>query len=1259
MRVLLASLLIAGALLAVASAKAGPDKPFLGTGRSGALTVSKRDTVVNRYARVESPLLVGDESLWVDSVEGFAEGSLVMVLQTTGLVPAAVPGSRAPVDLSHGPVGRWELVRLRAVGENVLHLSEPLRHSYAAEVTQVILVPEFTRVHIQPGASIVARPWNGATGGVVALLVAGTLINEGAIDVSGMGFRGGARASASTAQACNTLGAPGNGAAHRGEGVDGTEHGRASGRDNVANGGGGGTCLRSGGGGGGNFGYGSEGGQGAEEPRERASLGGVRLIYSLLEHMTFGGGGGGGAGAEGGSGGGAIFLAAGELTGRGSLLARGAPGGSSEAGEPGGGGAGGSLLLQVAGSMKCSVVDAAGGAGGVAAKGEGTGGVGGGGRVAFQASGTPDCLFQVQREGAGNDESKLSGSVVRIEGDASPGDIVAPDNTPPELRVTTVGGRTYSAGIIINDSRPRFEGQGCACPPNSAIAQVTVTINPSVDGGVQVGEASCRDGVNWNITPGRDLLGNANRRVREFPFEARRACESNNIVNDGISNINAIFAGTFVIDQDPPTTRISNPPQSPMPLGEVRIGLVGADETPGRLQGFECSLDGGTFGTCQLRNGCRASEFCYLPELAEGMTENYALVVRARDEAGNVDPTPAAYTWTVDNDKPAPPVITLPALDGRYVNTRTPVIKGSSSEDGGVVTVSVIDPVSPGLEYSAMVDGTRNWRVVPEPGLDDGSYEISARVRDSARNLSGESNRVRFLVDTLPPETAIDNQSELPSITNEASLQLRLSSPGGESGSGLQRFDCSVDGSPPQPCPAPDASGARTLSVTTDGQHLLYVHAVDKANNVDPTPAVWRWWLDRVAPETSIVRGPSGRTTERMAIFQFSSDEQGVSYECQHEVDGNVSFAYTECSNPRILEGLPQGNHTLRVRAKDGARNTDLSPAVRDWIVDLGLPQARITSPESTGPLLIRNVTVLRFTFENASSTLVARFECRVGASSSFVECTSPHEVSRGDGEHVFQVRAVSSTEVVTPENMYASFRWVVDTIVPETSITAGPAEGAWIPANTVSLSVTANERELRGFQCNLNGRGFEECPTQPNGGDSIQFTYSSLADGTYTFQVTAIDKAGNQDPTPAQRSWTVDTQAPAVPDFRAPGGEVRVSTSRPTLEGNAEPDTRLILLLGEQREPAAVTMVNADGSWRAQIDQSLASEAYDVKAYVIDRAGNESGIAQVRLIVDDRFPSVIKGGGMSCSSLSTGWTLLALVGWFGLMRSPARRRRC
>ncbi|MCC6791904.1 MAG: M6 family metalloprotease domain-containing protein [Thermomicrobiales bacterium] len=92
----------------------------------------------------------------------------------------------------------------------------------------------------------------------------------------------------------------------------------------------------------------------------------------------------------------------------------------------------------------------------------------------------------------------------------------------------------------------------------------------------------------------------------------------------------------------------------------------------------------------------------------------------------------------------------------------------------------------------------------------------------------------------------------------------------------------------------------------------------------------------------------------------------------------------------------------------------------------------------------------------------------------------------------------------------------VPDTDPPETTITAGPSGTTDDPSPSFSFS---SDEANSSFQCRLDGAAFTAC--------SSPHAYSSLADGPHTFEVRATDQAANTDPTPASRSFTVDTTVP------------------------------------------------------------------------------------------------------------------------------------
>ena len=85
------------------------------------------------------------------------------------------------------------------------------------------------------------------------------------------------------------------------------------------------------------------------------------------------------------------------------------------------------------------------------------------------------------------------------------------------------------------------------------------------------------------------------------------------------------------------------------------------------------------------------------------------------------------------------------------------------------------------------------------------------------------------------------------------------------------------------------------------------------------------------------------------------------------------------------------------------------------------------------------------------------------------------------------------------------------DIMPPETNIDSGPS--GTVSGSSASFAFSSNEANST-FECSLDSDAFALC-TSPK-------SYVNLSDGSHTFQVRAIDAAGNTDATPASRSWTV-----------------------------------------------------------------------------------------------------------------------------------------
>jgi hypothetical protein len=157
---------------------------------------------------------------------------------------------------------------------------------------------------------------------------------------------------------------------------------------------------------------------------------------------------------------------------------------------------------------------------------------------------------------------------------------------------------------------------------------------------------------------------------------------------------------------------------------------------------------------------------------------------------------------------------------------------------------------------------------------------------------------------------------------------------------------------------------------------------------------------------------------------------------------------------------------------------------------------------------------------DNVTAPTELTFQCALDGA-AFTACTEPQTYTGlADGSHTFQVRARDEDGNVDPTP--ASYTWVVqtDTVPPDTTITAQPVDPTNQTGATFSFTGTDN-LGVAGFQCSLDGTAFSAC-TSPQ-------TYTSLSQGSHTFQVRAKDAGGTVDPTPASYTWTVDTTAPTV----------------------------------------------------------------------------------------------------------------------------------
>lgn len=347
---------------------------------------------------------------------------------------------------------------------------------------QVVRVPQYLSATLTSG--LTAMPWNGRTGGILAIDVSGALnLGSATVSVDGMGFRGGgARQLSGDSSGANTdyrNSTSNNCHGIKGEGIAGTPRyvydsstlsvidtgaegypNGATARGAPGNAGGGGTDgnpvtndQNSGGGGGGNGGVGGVGGNTWNSNLARGGFGGDDFASAAANRLIMGGGGGAGSrnnstGTEssGGAGGGIVMLRAGTISGSGTITANGADGSEAANDGGGGGGAGGSVVVVAINSGLGSLTVRA------------QGGRGGDAWVTQAPSGTPG-----NRHGPGGGGA---GGVVVLSGSASVS-VTGGTRGTTTTSFDTYGATSGGSGVTISATISQIPGAraGASCSP--------------------------------------------------------------------------------------------------------------------------------------------------------------------------------------------------------------------------------------------------------------------------------------------------------------------------------------------------------------------------------------------------------------------------------------------------------------------------------------------------------------------------------------------------------------------------------------------------------------------------------------------------------------------------------------------------------------------------------------------------------------------------------------------------------------------------
>lgn len=275
---------------------------------------------------------------------------------------------------------------------------------------------------------------------------------------------------------------------------------------------------------------------------------------------------------------------------------------------------------------------------------------------------------------------------------------------------------------------------------------------------------------------------------------------------------------------------------------------------------------------------------------------------------------------------------------------------------------------------------------------------------------------------------------------------------------------------------------------------------------------------DEGAPETTITARPPALTNQP-SRFELASSIADSTFGCT--LDGGPE---TPCGSP-FEPVVGDGAHVLEVYAISPAGVRDATPARATWTVDTTPP---VTTLLVVPPALDNSVNA-SFQFE---SERTASFACAVDGA-PFTPCASPYQTpALVDGDHTFDVRATDlAGNVETPSRRHA---WTIDSSTPDTTIDSGPSAVTNATQATFAFS-SPDAGAGASFTCALDALAATPC-TSP-------WIVDGLIEGVHTVSIVVRDAAGNVDPSPATRTWRVDTTPPTVTITSGPEGWTRDNT--------------------------------------------------------------------------------------------------------------------
>ena len=371
-------------------------------------------------------------------------------------------------------------------------------------------------------------------------------------------------------------------------------------------------------------------------------------------------------------------------------------------------------------------------------------------------------------------------------------------------------------------------------------------------------------------------------------------------------------------------------------------------------------------------------------------------------------------------------------------------------------------------------------------------------------------------------------------------------------------------------------------------------------------PTTYNWTIDVAPPTVSLTQQPGTASNQTSATFGFTGTDNQTSL-AQLVFETSLDGApFAVATSPVTYPGLAVGSHTFQVEDIDQAGNVD-AVLTYNWTIDVTAPTVQIT--QALPPQTQSTSAVFAF-IGSDDFTPVAQLLYQTSLDgSAFTLSTSPVPYSGlAQGAHTFQVESIDQAGNVSAPAVY---NWIVDLTPPTAQITQKPANPTNQTSATFGFTGTdnvSNPAQLT-FLTRVDAGAFATTASP--------FTFSGLAAGSHTFQVEAVDQAGNVGPATSY-TWVVELSLPTASITQTPATSSNQASATFTFTGGdaITPANQLLFktsLDGSAFAPATSPMTLTN----------LAAGMHTFQVEAINQAGSTSAPASFTWNIDLTAPMV------------------------------------